>query len=529
MFNPNIKKLLLEIISQKPTNSTELEKIKRQFASQFKTPIFSNSQIKEILKKIKNSPQKKLLEQILLIKKVRSLSGVSVVAVLTKPFPCPGKCLYCPSEKNIPKSYLSKEPAVMRAIGSDFQPYLQIQNRLKMLKKNGHQTDKIELIVMGGTFSYFPKTYQKWFITECFRACNDFPKKIPFVNTTLKKEQKKNELAKNRIIGLTLETRPDHINEKEIKNFRNLGATRVEIGVQTIFDKILEKNNRGHNTQSVIQATQLLKEAGFKISYHLMPGLLGSSFEKDLQIFQKIFSSPSFQPDLIKIYPCVVTEKTALEKMWKEGFYQPYSNADIKKLLIQIKKIIPPYVRISRLIRDIPEESILAGPNISNLRQILQQEKVACQCIRCREVKDSFDEKEKIILDRIDYPASKGKEIFLQFVSTDKKKLFALLRLRINSKKALKNPNLSILKDSALIREVHTFGHLLALGEKNTSAPQHQGLGKKLIQKAEEIVLKEFKIKKIAIISGVGVRKYYEKLGYRLKNEYMIKELKTLN
>lgn len=525
MLNSNIKKLLLEIISQKPTNSVELEQIKRKFARQEKTPIFSNSQLKEILKKTKNFPQKKLLEQILLIKKVRGLSGVSVVAVLTKPYPCPGKCLYCPNEKNIPKSYLSNEPAVMRAIGSKFQPYLQIQNRLKMLTKNGHQTDKIELIVMGGTFSYLPTTYQKWFITECFRACNDFPKKFPSAKTTLKKEQKKNELAKNRIIGLTLETRPDHINKEEIKNFRNLGATRVEIGVQTIFDEILEKNKRGHDTQSVVQATQLLKEAGFKISYHLMPGLFGSSLKKDLQIFKTIFSSSLFQPDLIKIYPCVVTEKTELKKIWKKGSYQPYSNDIIEKLLTEIKPIIPPYVRISRLIRDIPEESILAGPNVSNLRQLLQQKKVSCRCIRCREVKDSFDEKEKIILDRINYSASKGKEIFLQFVSQDKKKLFALLRLRINSPQTLKNHFLSGLKDSALIREVHTFGHLLALGEKNTSAPQHQGLGKKLIQEAEKIAQKEFNLKKIAVISGVGVRKYYEKLGYYQKDTYMIKNL----
>lgn len=525
MSDSSIKKLLTEIWAQEPKNSAQLERLKRVFARNFQTPIFSNSQLKRELEKLKNSPEKSFLEKLLVVRKVRGISGVSVVAVLTKPFPCPGQCLYCPSEKNMPKSYLSNEPAVMRAIGSDFQPYLQVHNRLKMLKKNGHQTNKIELIVMGGTFSHFPKNYQKWFVTECFRSANDFPKKISFSQASLAKEKKLNQSADNRIIGLTLETRPDHIDKKEIQNFRQLGATRVEIGVQTIFDAILKKNQRGHTVQAVIQATRLLKEAGFKINYHLMPGLYGSSPTKDLKIFQTIFSSPDFQPDLIKIYPCVVTAGTELEKKWQAGLYYPYSNATAKKLLVKIKKIVPPYVRISRLIRDIPEESILAGPNISNLRQLIQQGKFSCQCIRCREVKASFDPQEKIILNRIDYPASDGKEIFLQFISSDKTKLFALLRLRVNSPKTLKNHFLPGLKNSALIREVHTFGHLLALGEKNASAPQHQGWGKKLIAEAEKITQKEFGLKKIAVISGVGVRAYYKKLGYHLKDEYMLKEL----
>lgn len=459
------------------------------------------------------------------IKKVRSLSGVAVVAVLTKPFPCPGKCVYCPTEKAMPKSYLSNEPAVMRAIGSDFQAYEQVWNRLKMLQTNGHSTDKIELIVMGGTFSCLPRKYQTEFIQNCFRAANDFPRKKPLAPTTLVKEQKRNETAQNRIIGLTLETRPDKISSEEIRNFRRLGATRVEIGVQTIFDLILRKNKRGHGIKSVITATRRLKEAGFKVGYHLMPGLWGSCPQKDLEIFEKIFSQPDFQPDLIKIYPCVVTAGSELEKKWRRGQYHPYSNPKIKQLLIKIKRLIPPYVRISRLIRDIPEESILAGPNISNLRQILHQEKVFCQCIRCREIKDAAHFRPSAVLDRIDYPASGGREIFLQIISPDKKSLFALLRLRINSPQKLARPLFPALKNSALVREIHTYGHLLALGEKNTAAPQHQGWGKKLLAEAEKITAQEFGLKKMAVISGVGVRQYYQKQGYQIKNGYMVKKL----
>ena len=527
MLHPNIKNLLTEIISRRPQDNFELEKIKREVAHQFQMPIYSNSQIKTFLQKSSflSQEEKQFISQLLVIKKVRALSGVSVVAVLTKPYPCPGQCLYCPNEKNMPKSYLSNEPAVMRAIGSAFHPYRQMQNRLKMLRQNGHQTDKIELIVMGGTFSHLPRHYQTWFIRECFRAANDFPKNILSAKTSLLKEQHRNETIANRIVGLTLETRPDFITPQEIINFRRLGATRVELGVQTIFNAILKKNQRGHTVQATIQATRLLKEAGFKISYHLMPGLFASTQSKDLTIFKIIFTQADFQPDLIKIYPCVVTTGTLLEKLWQEKKYQPYSNLQIKKLLVQIKKNIPPYVRISRLIRDIPEESILAGPNVSNLRQILSHEKISCRCIRCREVENNFAASEAIILDRIDYSASQGREIFLQFVSPDKQKLFALLRLRINSPKSLKNPLFPALKNSAIIREVHTYGHLLSLGKKNSSSPQHQGLGKKLIAQAEKIAKKEFGLERIAVISGIGVRQYYEKLGYRLQNTYLVKKI----
>jgi len=412
-----------------------------------------------------------------------------------------------------------------------FDAYNQVQSRLKALELNGHSTEKIELIVMGGTFSYFPKSYQKKFITDCFAAANDYGKSykvhkaIKFIkspNEYLKTEQKKNETAKHRIVGLTLETRPDYINEKEIINFRNLGCTRVELGVQTIYDDVLIKNNRGHLIDATIRATKLLKDAGFKINYHMMPGLLGSTVSKDFKMFQELFKNPDFQPDMLKIYPTVVTKNSELYEIWKSGNYKALTDKQFEKLIIKIKnEAIPAYTRIQRLIRDVPLPSIEAGPTVSNLRQLIEKES-HCECIRCREIKGEYKLSDKIILDRIDYNASDGKEIFLQFVSPDKNKLYSLLRLRIPNHK---NNFINALKNSAIIREIHTYGKLTDVNKKDKKSPQHIGLGKKLILEAERIAQDEFGMKKIAVISGVGVRNYYRKNGYRLQDTYMVKTL----
>ncbi|MDO8529494.1 MAG: tRNA uridine(34) 5-carboxymethylaminomethyl modification radical SAM/GNAT enzyme Elp3 [bacterium] len=497
----------------------------------------------EMLKrgKIKRSEK---LEKILKSRAVRTESGVAVIAVLTKPYSCPGKCLYCPTEKDMPKSYLSNEPAVMRAIKVNFDPYDQAQTRIKSLELNGHNTDKIELIVMGGTFSSLPKSYQKQFIYECFRACNEYGKRIKNhefrimnLDKLFLKEQERNEKAKHRIIGLTLETRPDYIDEKEIINFRNLGCTRVELGVQSIFNDVLEKNKRGHGVEETIRATKILKDAGFKINYHIMPGLYGSNLKKDYLMFRELFSNPDFQPDMLKIYPTVVTKNSALYKLWKMGKYKPLTDKQFEKFILKIKNnLIPPYVRIARLVRDVPKTSIVAGPTISNIRQLIK-EKSNCQCIRCREVRADYRIDEKIILDRIDYNASDGTEIFLQYINVPllsreggarSKKLFALLRLRIPS--YLCHPaethNCTSLQNSAIIRELHTYGKLTRINKKDKNSPQHIGLGKKLVQEAEKIAKKEFKMDKMAVISGIGVRDYYRKLGYKLKDTYMVKNLK---
>lgn len=533
-MNKSYDNLIKLAINNLPKNSEEFLLLKKKLSGELKLKISTNADLREhyeeMVKKRKIKRSLKL-EKLLLSRKIRSQSGVVIVAVLTKPYPCPGRCIYCPTEFGMPKSYLSNEPAVMRAVKARFDPYKQVQNRLRSLELNGHQTDKIELIVMGGTFSFLPKNYQKKFLRECFRACNEYHRakllesKSLALGEKLKREQKKNETAKHRIIGLTLETRPDYIDEKEILNFRQLGCTRVELGMQSIFDPVLKANRRGHGVKATIRATKLLKDAGFKISYHIMPGLPSSDLKKDYEMFQKLFLDPNFQPDMLKIYPTVVVKNSTLYALWKKGKYQALTDKQFEKFILKIKKsVIPHYVRISRLVRDVPATSIVAGPKISNIRQLISH-RSRCQCIRCREVGADYNIKEKIILDRIDYEASGGKEIFLQFVSMDKKKLFALLRLRIPDGYNQKH-FVPALKNAAIIREIHTYGKLTAIDKHDEFSPQHIGLGKKLMQVAEKIVKKEFGLDKIVVISGVGVREYYRKLGYKSADTYMEKALR---
>jgi elongator complex protein 3 len=520
-----------ELVKKKIKTYSEFLIEKQKLIKKFNIKLPSNVEIlktyKELIKKKEIKPNI-FFEKKLKKRPVRSLSGVVVISVLTKPWPCPGKCLYCPLEPGIPKSYLSGEPAVERAKLFKYDPFLQVKKRIEALKKTGHPTDKIELIVIGGTWSFLPKNYQTWFIKRCFEAAN-YPTKTK--KRTLEKIQKINEKAKNRIIGLTLETRPDFITLSEIKRMRKLGCTRVELGVQAIDDRILEINKRGHDVKTIIEATKILKIAGFKICYHLMPGLPSSTVEKDFEMFKKIFSDQNFQPDMIKIYPCVVTKGSELYKLWQRGEYKPYTDEQLIDLLIKIKSIVPPYVRIIRIVRDIPSSKIEGGSKISNLREVVQKEmkkrNLKCSCIRCREIK-SFDfEIKKLSLVKRTYEASNGKEIFLSFEDIENDKLVAFLRLRLNlnSVSEIKNfyKYFPELKEAAIIREVHTYGELVPIGEKRKAA-QHLGLGKKLIFEAEKIA-KEFGYKKIAVIAGIGVRDYYRKLGYRLENTYLTKKL----
>ena len=450
---------------------------------------------------------------------------MAVVTVLTKPYPCPGHCLYCPGQKGMPKSYLKNEPAVMRAVLTKFDPYWQTKVRIDALKTNGHDTGKVELIVLGGTWSYYPKSYQNWFLKRCFDALNNKTAK------TLAQAQKWNETAAGRCVGLTLETRPDYITEEEVKRLRELGCTRVELGAQSIYDPVLKLNKRGHNVNQIIEATKLLKTAGFKVMYHLMPNLPGSNLQKDLKMFKEIFANPDFQPDLLKIYPCVVTKDSELYKYYRQKKFKPYSDKQLKEMLVKIKMDLPYYVRVTRLIRDIPAESIVAGNKITNLRQLIQQELKAkdkrCKCIRCREAGHQESPKPetrnpKLFIQK--YKASDGIEYFLSIESKDRRVLYAFLRLRINN-----DPDdnfIAELKGAAIIRELHTYGEVASLGQTlcggQTGIVQHLGLGKKLMAEAEKIA-KQNKLKGIAVISGIGVREYYKKLGYELEGTYMIK------
>ncbi|MFA5051152.1 MAG: tRNA uridine(34) 5-carboxymethylaminomethyl modification radical SAM/GNAT enzyme Elp3 [Patescibacteria group bacterium] len=534
MNNESKINLLVKQLAQKPIASGEdFLKLKQKLSNELKISPVGNIDILNTYKKL--SQLKKIkksfyLEKQLKKRPVRSLSGVAVVAVLTKPWPCPGKCIYCPTEKNIPKSYLAGEPAVERALTLKYNPYQQVKKRIEVLEQNGHPTDKIELIVIGGTWSYLPKKYQYWFIKRCFEAANTdlhgqrtrtyTDKRKKFLResvssqreSVLEKVQRINETAKHRIIGLTLETRPDFINPKEIQRMRELGCTRVEIGVQAIDDKILEKNQRGHNVQKIIEATKLLKDAGFKVCYHIMPGLYGSSVKKDLTMFKRIFDDPDFRPDMLKIYPCVVTKNSKLYKIWQQKKYKPYSNRQLINLIVKMKLLVPHYVRINRVIRDIPSWQIRGGSKISNLREVLDKnlKKLGkeCQCIRCREIKDLKFEAKNLKLRIREYSASGGKEIFLSCENFKTNKLAAFLRLRIS-------------KPYPIIREIHTYGELIPISEKSV-AVQHLGFGKKLMREAEEISEK-LGYKKIAVIAGVGAREYYRKLGYKLEKTYMVK------
>lgn len=515
-----LTEIIKRAIKEKVDSEKILSRLKRQAAFEFKQPIPDNIKLLEVYRRLSKDgdiKQNETLEKILQTRKVRTLSGVAVITVLTKPYPCPGQCLYCPDEKGMPKSYLSNEPAAMRAALNKFDPNKQVQMRLQALAKEGHITDKIELIVLGGTWSAYPKKYQDWFIKQCFDACN------LSASRALKQAQKINEKAKHRIVGLTLETRPDHITPKEIKRMRELGCTRVELGVQSIYDDVLKFNRRKHNVQATIEATKLLKNAGFKVNYHMMLNLPGSNLKKDEKMFGELFNNPNFQPDLLKIYPCVVLKNSPLYRLWKKGGYQPYSDKQLINLLLKIKKKIPPYVRIQRIVRDIPKESIIAGNKISNLRQIIDQKKdKICQCIRCREIKSAYSPNTKLKLFRHNYSASGGQEIFLSFEDLKRKNLYALLRLRLLNK--TQPAPLSALDNTALIRELHTYGELVPIGKKEKQKTQHLGLGKKLMAEAEKIVKKETNLRKIAVISGIGVRAYYRKLGYKLEKTYMIKK-----
>ncbi|MDH3324172.1 MAG: tRNA uridine(34) 5-carboxymethylaminomethyl modification radical SAM/GNAT enzyme Elp3 [Candidatus Peregrinibacteria bacterium] len=554
--NPElVERFLKEIIKNPPADARGLEQRKYEFSKKHKIPIIQNRDL------IVVGIEKKLaVPAILQKRKVRTISGVSPIGVLTKPFPCPGKCIYCPTDVRMPKSYLSTQPAAARALRNKFHPFDQVKNRVLALEESGHPVSKLEVIVMGGTWSFLPKRYQSWFVRGLFFAANgeersnDLTKK----RTTLKDVQKINETAERRIIGLTLETRPDFITEKELVQMRKLGCTRIEIGVQTLDDEVQKLTNRGHFRKDVVRAMKLMKDFGFKVCFHLMPGLPGSDPEKDLAWMKEIFENPDFCPDFIKIYPCQVLPQSELEKIWKRGEFKPYDDKEIVKLLARFQKFVPEWARVMRLMRDIPVANILDGAKFSNLRQILESQpkklreivgddfyekydldnsKNYFRDIRSREIgfsqvaKPGFEVRDKKAepgfnkpkLVRRDYDASGGKEVFLSFESSDEKHLYALLRLRKPSGQKLSHFNYA-LKNAALIREVHSYGGEISVGE-GSGAGQHRGFGKKLMEEAERIAREEWGLKKISVIAGVGTREYYRKFGYELKSTYMVKKL----
>ncbi len=451
-------------------------------------------------------------------KLARTISGVTPVAVMSQPKGCPGQCIYCPTYSATPQSYTPESPAVLRARECDYDPIRQVRLRLKALSEMGHPSDKIELILMGGTFLAQPLDYQYQFIRDCFNALNGQD------STSLEEAKKLNELADHRCVGLCLETRPDWCGPEEIARCLEFGTTRVELGVQTLDEDIYQLVRRGHGVADAIRATTLLKEHGFKVHYHWMPGLPGSTPELDLALSKRLFSDPRFRPDGLKLYPTMVVAGTELEKWYRDGRYRPYPDEVMINLITEIKSLVPKYVRISRVLRDIPAKFITGGLKDS-LRDVVKQRMkergITCRCIRCREyghrMQDNWEIGEPELV-RLDYEASGGREIFLSFEDKNET-LFGLLRLRNGQEN---NGNL------AIIRELHIYGPEVSLHQRDPNSAQHKGLGKALLKEAERIAAEEFQAPEIVVLSGVGAREYYRTgFGYTAQGDYMVKSLKT--
>jgi len=514
--------ILLEQIAQAPPGTRrQLRTLKTRVAAQTRTPLVPNDRLlaryRLEVAEGRRRPDRRV-EEVLRLNAIRSQSGLATVTVITEPYACPGRCVYCPTEARAPKSYLTNEPAVMRALRSDYDPFRQVHGRLQALEETGHPTDKVELIIKGGTWSFYPARYQRWFVQRCLDAANESE------SPALEDAQQRNETATHRIIGLTIETRPDYVEAQEIRRLRELGVTRVELGVQILDDRILELIVRDHGTAEIRQATRLLRHAGFKIAYHLMPNLPGATPDQDLRSFRLLFEDPAYQPDTLKLYPCVVVKSAELYQWWKAGRYQPYDDETLVELLIAMKQLTPPWVRIERVIRDIPSTSIEAGCQVTNLREEAQRRMAAgglrCRCLRCRQVRDDAGGAWRLM--RRDYDAAEGRECFLSFEDPASDRVAAFLRLRLPPQAS---SGWSVLDGAALIRELHTYGRHVALHDRRDDAAQHQGFGRRLIAEAERIVREEGGLTRMAVIAGVGVREYYRRLGYRLDDTYMVKNL----
>jgi len=487
----------------------------------------SNSEIISMLKPKERARLVPLLRR----KATRTISGVTVIAVMTKPYPCPQPmpCAYCPGGPSlgVPQSYTGFEPAAMRGLQNKFDPYLQVNGRIDQLQAIGHKVDKIELIVMGGTFPATPTEYQAWFIHRCLDA-------ITGKESTGLEEAKKNaETSRVRNVGITVETRPDWAKETHVDQMLSMGVTRVEMGVQNPSDKIYSLVGRTHTVQDVIEATRIMKDAGLKIVYHLMPGLPGSNVKNDLESFKTIFADPDFKPDMIKIYPCLVLKGTKTYEWYREGTYKPITTQQAANLIVEIKKIVPPWVRIMRVQRDIPSPLIVAGVKRSNLRQLvherLKELNLRCRCIRCREVghRMTIDEIEpsldtiKILATR--YAASEGEELFISAEVPENDVLIGHIRLRIPSEKAHRQEVRA--KHCSIVRELHVYGPLVPVGKHLSHAWQHKGYGSVLLAEAERTTLEEYDLRKILVISALGTKQYYKRFDYKYDGVYMSKIL----
>ena len=508
------------------------------------------------------------LTEMLSVKPLRTLSGVAPVAIMTKPISCPhGTCIYCPGGPNspfgnVPQSYTGHEPATMRGISNDYDSYLQTMNRLSQYYATGHKPEKLELIIMGGTFPATEAAYQEEFISGAFRAANDFSKaffedgafshekfsgffpegmagqKEKFTEMKMGRnargiemEHAENETAGVRIVTMCIETKPDWSKEKEIDSMLELGATRVELGCQSIYDDVLRFTHRGHTVQDTIEATRMLRDSGLKVTYHMMPGQPLSSRERDIEMFREIFANPDFRPDGLKIYPCMVMPGTALAKLHEMGRFTPLGTEEAAEIIAEAKRLFPEYTRVHRIQRDIPTKFSLAGIDKNNLRQIvgrkLQEKGARCRCIRCRESGINSEKGKPVDYGSVEmiergYEAGGGEEVFISFEDAKNDLMLGFCRLRNPHKPFRKE----FTENTACIRELHVFGAQVGIGSHKEASQQHRGFGKRLMERAEEIAREKFGARKMLVISGVGAREYYSrKLGYAREGAYMAKKL----
>jgi len=502
--------------------AAQLERIKNAMCRKHGITYLKNSEILRFV-----PPTDGRARRILLKSPTRTLSGVSPIALMPPPYPCVGRCAYCPKGVNAPQSYTGFEPTTMRAIQCGYSAGKQVGARLGQYSQQGHETDKCHLIFMGGTFLAAPAASRRKFVKEAFDALNGS------VSRTLAESISANETARHRAIGATFETRPDFAGAREVDEMLSLGGTQAELGVQSLSDQVYRKVNRGHTLLHVERATRILKDSGFKVCYHMMPGLY-SGPRQDSEYFRRLFSTSRFQPDMVKIYPVLVLPGTRLYDEWKAGRFSPYGTEEAARAIAAAIRHVPPYVRIPRIQRDIPSPLVLAGVKSSNLRQMvegrLREEGAACRCIRCREAgsaaRQGRESKQlSLSLLRQDYFASGGRETFLSFEDEKQDIIAGFLRLRMPGKshRAEISDGTSIL--SSLVRELHVYGQEASIGEKSEGKFQHKGLGQRLLREAESITKKEFGIGKISVLSGAGARGYYRKLGYSLCGPYMQKRV----
>ena len=475
------------------------------------------------------------------MKPIRTSSGVAPVTVLTESAGCPGRCVFCPDAEGMPKSYLPDEPGARRAAQCGFDPYLQVRTRLATFEAMGHTADKVELLILGGTWSAYPRKYREWFVTRCLDAMNEeragsgsFLADQALPAATLDAAQAANETGPHRNVGLVIETRPDWVTPAEIRHLRQLGVTKVQLGVQSLDDRILALNQRGHDVATVRRAVGLLRAAGFKLHLHWMPNLLGATPESDRADFARLWSDPALRPDELKIYPCSIIEGTELHRIWQAGAYRPYTDDELIALVADCKATIPPYCRVNRVFRDIPADDIVAGVKSSNLRQLVSRHMTErgqiCRCIRCREIREAVVTDDGLRLVVHAYETAGRREQFLSY-ETAGSRLAGFLRLSLPAWENIEASETSEvwqalpeIAGAAMIREVHVYGPALGIGAESGGEAQHLGLGRRLIAEARGRA-SAAGFDRLAVISAIGTRRYYESLGFERAGLYMIAEL----